>query len=357
MKAGKKTKWVLAMCFMCMAVLMLCFQGYAGEKFPLKGWPKGVICGGGSPGGAYYNSMVAISEFSQKYLKVRATAIATAPGSAAGIAGIERKELDFAPMNAENVWWAIESSGPFKDKPPVKKIRAVAGNHMPLFGLITSSDSNIKTMEDLRGTGYTISIHPAGSKFVSKWADVILEFYKLGPEDVNVVPHTGVNEITSGLKEKRFKVVADMLYASFTMPFALELDRDMDMRMISLSPECVKYVSEKVGGTIAGSIPPGLYRGVKDEVSTIGVACGIFCSVDLPDSYIYEMTKLIFSSKTEKEWLSYGAHHKEYTPEKIKYFLTPVHAGALRYYKEMGVWTDELEKRRQSVLAKLGVKK
>ncbi len=357
MKTEKKAKWVFTMFLMCMAVLMLCFQGYAGEKFPLKGWPKGVICGGGSPGSAYYNSMVAISELSQKYLKVKATAIATAPGSSAGIQGINRKELDFAPLLDQTVWWAIQSSGPFKGKPPVKSVRAVAGSHLLLYGLITEAKSGIKTMDDLRGTGYTISIHPAGSTTLRAFADAVLEFYKLGPEDVKVVPHMGVDEVKSGLKENRFKVVADAVYASVTMPFALELDRDMDMRMISLSPECVKYIVDKIEGTVAGEIPAGLYSGVKENVKTIGIAAAVFCRDDLPDSYVYELTKLIFNDPTRKDWLEYGAHHKEYTPEKIKYFLTPVHAGALRYYKEMGVWTDELEKRRQSVLAKLGVKK
>lgn len=357
MNTRMKTRWVLAVLFVCVTVVMSLSQGYADEKFPLKEWPRGVICGGGSPGSAYYNSMVAVSELSQKHLKVKATAIATAPGSAAGIQGINRKELDFAPLLDQSVMWAIDSTGPFQGKPAVKTVRAVAGSHMLLYGILTSAKSGIKTMEDLRGSGSTISIHPAGSKALSSFADAVLEFYKLGPNDVNAVPHTGVEEVTSGLKEGRFKVVAEAVYASVTMPFVLELDRDLDMRMIALSPECVDYIIKKVVGTVAGVIPPGLYNGVKEKIDTVGLAAGVYCRADMPDSYIYELTKLIFNEPARQEWLGYGAHHKEYLADKIKDFLAPVHPGAVKYYKERGVWSDDLEQRRQATLTKLGVDK
>jgi uncharacterized protein len=233
----------------------------------------------------------------------------------------------------------------------------VAGSHMLLYGLMTSAKYGVKTMEDLRGTGHTISIHPAGSKALSSFADAVLEFYKLGPDDVKAVPHTGVEEVTSGLKEGRFKVVAEAVYASVSMPFVLEMDRDLDMRMIPLSRECIDFVIKKVEGTVAGVIPQGLYSGVKENIETVGLAAGVYCRADLPDSYIYEMTKMIFNDPTRAEWLGYGAHHKEYMEDKIKDFQSPVHAGAVKYYKEKGFWTDELEQRRQATLAKLGIDK
>jgi TRAP transporter TAXI family solute receptor len=299
--------------------------------------------------------MVAVSELAQRYLKIKATAIATAPGSAAGIQGIKRKELDFAPLLDQTVWWAMESIGPFKGKPPLKTVRAVVGNHLLLYGLVTTADSGIKSMDDLRGSGYTISIHPAGSTTLRMFADGVLEFYNLGAKDVKAVPHTGVAEVTSGLKEKRFKVVADALYASVSMPWALELDRDIELRMIPLSKECIKYVINKVEGTVSGNVPPGLYSGVEENIPTVGIAAGVFCSVDLPDSFVYELTKLIFNEPTRKIWLGYGTHHKEYMADKINDFLTPVHSGAISYYKESGVWTDAHEERQQDVLNEIGM--
>lgn len=355
MKTKLKMRSVLTVLFTCAVVAIFWNQGSAEDNFPLKEWPRGVICGGGSPGSAYYNSMVAVSELAQRYLKVKATAIATAPGSAAGIQGINRKELDFAPLLDQTVLWAMKSIGPFKGKPAVKTVRAVAASHLLLYGLVTTADSGIKSMEDLRGTGYTISIHPAGSTTLRLFADAVMEFYNLGPKDVKAVPHTGVDEVTSGLKEKRFKVVADALYASVTMPWALELDRDLQMRMIPLSPECIKYVTKKVEGSVGGDVPAGLYSGVNEAIPTVGIAAGVFCRVDLPDSLIYELTKLIFNDPTRELWLSYGAHHKEYTVDKINDFFTPVHAGAVKYYKEVGAWTDAHEQRQKEMLKMLGM--
>ena len=351
-----KRKWTFMMLFVFLTAVMQFSQGYAEEKFPLDGWPKGVICGGGSPGSAYYNTMIAVSELSRKYLGVKATTIATAPGSAAGVRGLDKKELEFATALDQTVYWACKSIGPYEGKPPVKNVRAVAGSHMVLVGFVTDAKYGIKSMADLKGTGFTISVHPAGSRAFSAVADAVLEFYKLGPEDVNAVPHSSAAEVAAGLKEGRYRVVVDAVYASTSHPWLMEVDRDIDMRMISLSPECIEFVGKKIMGFVPGTVPPGLYRGVTEDIHTVGVAAGVFCRADMPDTFIYELTKLIFEEPSRAQWLSFGPSLKEYTPDKIKAFLSPVHAGAMKYYKEKGIWTDELEQRRNKMLAELGLK-
>ena len=346
------------MLFVFLMAVMQFSQVGAEEKFPLKGWPKGVLCGGGSPGSSYYNTMVALSEVTQNYLDVKASAIATSPGSAAAIRGLDRKELDFAMGGDEPVYWACKSLGPFKGKPAVKDVRAMVGSsNLVLIGFVTDAKSGIKTMEDLKGTGYTISIHPAGSRGFKLRADAILEFYKIGPKDVKNVPHSSSTEAAAGLKEGRFKVVMDAVYVSTPMPWLMELDRDIDIRMIPLSPECIEYVRSKFEASVPGEVSAGLYKGVTEAVPTVGAASGVFCRADLPDSFVYELTKHVFEGPSRTKWLSFGPSQKNYTPEQIKHFLSPVHAGAVRYYKEVGVWTEELEKRQKETLAGFGLEK
>lgn len=352
-----KTKGFLSLFgSICLALLLIvpCVNG--AEKFPLPGWPKGIVCGGGSPGSAYYTLMVGVSELTTKYLGVKGTTISTAGGSAVGVRGMNKGEIDFAAVADMIAFWACNGTGPYKGK-RMKNIRSVTGTNPVLFTIMTDAKYGIKTMKDLKGSGYTISIHVKGSSAFSKVADKILEFYGLGPEDVRSIPHVSKAEAVSGLKEGRFKLVCEAGYATQPMPYWMELDRDIKMRMVSLSQECIEYVKEEVPGFVPGSIPPGLYKGITEEKHTVGLSSGVFCRAEIPEAFVYELCKLIFESPTRAEWERLAPHHKLFTPEKAKDFLTPVHAGAVKYYKEKGVWSDKIEKHRKKILAELGVDK
>ena len=351
----KSKRYLLLLGIICLILSFNIPHLYADQKFPLSGWPKGIICGGGTPGSAYYTLMVGVSELSTKYLKVKGTVISTAAGSGVGIRGMSKGELDFTSIVDMTAYWACKGIGPYKGK-IVKNVRAVAGNNPVLFCLVTDAKYGIKTMKDLKGSGYPISIHVKGSAAFSSAADSILEFYGLGPNDVKPIPHVSKAEAVSGLKEGRFKLVSEAGYATQAMPYWMELDRDIDMRMISLSQECIAYVQKKVPGFVPGVMPAGLYKGVKEKIDTVGIASGVYCRAEVPDTFVYELCKLIFESPTRAEWEKLAAHHKLITKEKAKDFLTPVHAGAVKYYKEKGVWTDEMEKHRKGMLAELGMK-
>jgi TRAP transporter TAXI family solute receptor len=357
-EVAMKTKSMFTMLFVFLITMMQFSPAYAASKFPLEGWPKGVVCGGGSPGSEYYNTMVGLSEMIINDLNVRATAIATSPGSAAAIRGINTKELDFAIGGDEPVYWACTSAGPFEGKPAVKNVRAIAGSsNLVLMGLVTKADSGIKTMEDLKGTGYTISIHPAGSRGFSARADAILQFYNLGPQDVKTVPHSSSEEASAGLKEGRFKVVLDAVYASTPIPWLMELDRDEDIRMIPLSPECIEFIQKRYPASVPGVVPAGLYRGVRQDVATVGAATGMFCRADIPDTFVLELLKVIFEEPTRSKWVTYGPTLKNYTADQIRNFLSPVHKGAVEYYEKKGFWSPQLEEHRKKLLSEFGMKR
>ena len=82
----------------------------------------------GSLGFLYYIQSVAVSELSSKYLKVKATVVATGAGSGQQIDLFRKKEADLGTMADINVYDASLGIGSFKGK-PVKNMRAVAGSY------------------------------------------------------------------------------------------------------------------------------------------------------------------------------------------------------------------------------------
>ena len=127
--------------------------------------------------------------------------------------------------------------------------------------------------------------------------------------------------------------------------------------MIPLSSECIDFIKEKYKASVAGAVPAGMYRGVKEDVTTVGAATGIFCRADIPDTFVYELLKVVFEEPTRSKWVTYGPTLKNYTANQITNFLSPVHSGAIKYYEEKGIWSSELKQHNKELLSKFGMER
>lgn len=337
-------------------ILGLGIQNTKAAEFPLPGWPKGVMCASGSMGSLYYVQSVAISELSSKYLKVKATVVATGAGSGQQIEWMGKKEADTGTMADLSVYEACLGIGAYKDRPN-KNMRAVVGAFQTLYLIVTDAKHGIKKMEDLKGSGYVISLKPMPSPLFSKIGDLIYEFYGFTEKDVKATSHSAKAEGFAALKEGRIKVLAEGQPQPGPDVHYLECDRAISMRVIPLSKECIEYVDSKIGGFKPDTLARGLYKGCPEGALTGGICTGFYAAPLLPDDYIYELCKLIFEPPTREEFVAHGPHLKDVLPGKVGYLMAPYHAGAVKYYKEKGLWTDKLEKYQKEILAKMGVPK
>jgi len=358
----KRKRFLLLLGMICLIVMLATLSPSQvlskSKKFPLSGWPKGVICAGGSPGSSYYTVMVGIAQLSSKYLKVRGTVMTTATGSGPQVAAMSKREADFGTCADIIVLNAVQGIKSYAGK-QAKNLRAVVGFHQTLFNIVTNARWKIKKMEDLKGSGYTVTLKAAPSSVHCAIFDKVYEFYGIDPtgKDVKEIPHSSKDEAFSGLREGRFQVICEGAGATGPIVYWVEMDRDIDMRMIPLSLECIEYVGSKIPGVVPGKVAPGLYKGVPDGCVTAGICSAAYCIAELPDDYIYELCKLVFEPPSREEWLGLGPHHELYTTKNVDYLKVPYHAGAVKYYKEIGAWTDKAEKQQKEILGKIGMEK
>ena len=83
-------------------------------------------------------------------------------------------------------------------------------------------------------------------------------------------------------------------------------------------------------------IPAGTYNGVDEELWTVAVKATFIVSNDLSEDLVYEMTKALFEKKDDIT----AAHAKgaELDPAAaIEGISVPLHPGAEKYYREIGV--------------------
>ena len=112
-------------------------------------------------------------------------------------------------------------------------------------------------------------------------------------------------------------------------------------RVLSLTDEQVATATEALPFLSATEIPEGTYRDMP-AATTLGTYIGIAATSDLSEDAAYEFTRAYWES-IERLGQTF-APAQGMTPEiSVENTATPLHAGALRYYREIGIEVpDEL---------------
>ena len=83
-------------------------------------------------------------------------------------------------------------------------------------------------------------------------------------------------------------------------------------------------------------IPAGTYSGQDEDVVTVGLWTTVFCNASLDDDTAYDIVKSIMESK--ESLVKAHSFFGDLAPENVvDSCLAPLHPGAEKYYKEVGV--------------------
>ncbi|MDP2268862.1 MAG: TAXI family TRAP transporter solute-binding subunit, partial [Deltaproteobacteria bacterium] len=107
---------------------------------------------------------------------------------------------------------------------------------------------------------------------------------------------------------------------------------------LSIPDDKLKIVLAKMGSAFhTGVIPPNTYRGQNYEVRVPAMSALIAVSANMPEESVYKITKAIFNNFNDiKAGHSAG---KDWNLQKtLEDPPIPFHPGAIRYFKEAGVW-------------------
>ncbi|EFL87636.1 TAXI family TRAP transporter solute-binding subunit [Ahrensia sp. R2A130] len=118
-------------------------------------------------------------------------------------------------------------------------------------------------------------------------------------------------------------------------PLFAEFAAKEDILLLAQEPAAIKEMEEKYG-YVPGVIPAGTYEGQTGDIATTYQTPLFITRADTDEEVVYQMTKLLFEKKDE---LVTGHNaFKALDINKAATGLTiPLHPGAERYYREVGV--------------------
>lgn len=292
----------------------------------------------GGTGGVYYVVGGGLAELLTRHLPdVNAVAEVTS-ASVDNIYLIESKEADIAFALSDTVYLAVRGEGPFAGTTGPIPLRALAAIYPNFNHLVTTADSGIRSVTDLKGKRVSTGSPGSGTEVT---ALRILRAYGLDPDRDIRRELLGAAESADALRDGRI----DAFFWSGGYPTGAVSDvansPRFDIFIVPMGEIVEQLIAEHGPFYSVATFRAGFYSGdVKEDTPTVAVPNMLVVHADMDEELAYRIVRAIFEHKSELDAVHPSAQliTLEGAPTSQ---VAPYHPGAIRYYKEMGVWPGE----------------
>jgi uncharacterized protein len=218
----------------------------------------------------------------------------------------------------------------------VDKVRLIAVGHTSDTHWIVRKNSPIKSCYDFKGK--VIGVGPAGSATLNIYSKQHLAAgWGITLEDIKP-KYIAFHEITRGIRDNT--IDAGLIAAGYPIAAVMELARDIPIRLLETDPEVIKKLQAKYSNVTPLVFPAGTYKGIDKDVHTYTLPQMWLCRTDLPEDLVYKIIKAVYDNSEARNAIHPMA--KKYTVENAfrgsKSVPVGYHPGAIKYYKERGIW-------------------
>jgi TRAP transporter TAXI family solute receptor len=265
---------------------------------------------------------------------------------------ISRKEIELAQLSTDVHYDCVRGIGKWVGKKT--DIRMITPTMTYAIYVWTKVDSGINKPEDLRG--HKVMWDTPTAPAILSAAKALLESVGLTRDDMVTMPISRMDEGTRALRDG---ICDAFIWAAVpTSPSTAyaEMDRLIKVKIIPLSEKSREHIVKKAPALIKTEIKGGMFKNAPNPIPTVAFAASLVSRPDMPESLIYEITKLIFGKEHRAEFEAIHPLTNYITLDVIPGVagIALFHKGAVKFYKEVGIWTKELEEIQKKVAAETG---
>lgn len=257
---------------------------------------------------------------------VQATAEET-KGYVANIALMQDGDLEASMATSLSAYEAWAGTGNYAGSEP-GKILAWMSIAPVAMHIITLEDGPVNSVTDLKGKRIGMG-QPGGVSMLD--ANVLME--RVAGDDFEPF-RVRLGDMVDMLGDGN--IDAALWNGSFPLAPVIKLAAQRDLKLIPVEDAFFSALNADYPPYFRLSIPGGTYEDVQVDTPTYGLANGLVISADVPEERVYEMTKAVFENLGALAGV-HPAFAKMSKDTVLNGFGSPLHPGALRYYREIGV--------------------
>ncbi|MDK9740395.1 TAXI family TRAP transporter solute-binding subunit [Vibrio sp. B516a] len=292
-----------------------------------------------STGGTYYPVGVALATLSKVKLAPKhhfsLSAISSA-GSGENVKLLNENEAQFAILQGLYGAWAWSGEGPYEKSGRQEQLRSVSMLWQNVEHFIVRSDlaktGTVTDLNNLDGKKFSIGKKNSGTENSGRQ---IMKGLKVDPDKFNLA-YMGYGGSASALQNGTIdgmNTPAGVPVGAVTQAFAA---LGKDISILSFTDKQIKEANGNYNLWTKYEIPANTYPGLDKPITTIAQPNFLAVREDISEEDVYQLTKAIYENLPFLQ----GIHKatKAMAIEKaIAGLPVPLHPGAARYYKEMGI--------------------
>jgi len=294
-----------------------------------------VTIGTGGVTGVYYPTGGAISRMLNKKSRqygIKATVESTG-GSVYNINAVLSGELEFGIAQSDRQYQAYHGLAEWKKAGAQKDLRAVFSIHPESITLIAAARAGIATVADLKGK--RVNIGNPGSGQLQNAKDVLAAF---GVSLDSIHPeHAKAVEAPSLLQDEKI----DAFFYTVGHPngnIKEATSGRIKVRIVPIDGAPAEALLKKYPYYAPSVIPAAFYPNAENngDIASVGVKATLVTSARLSENVVYALTKEVFDNLEAFKKLhpAYAVLTRE---NMLQGLSAPIHAGALKYYREAGL--------------------
>ncbi|MCP4289998.1 MAG: TAXI family TRAP transporter solute-binding subunit [Gammaproteobacteria bacterium] len=293
---------------------------------------KRIIFTGGPAGGTFQvvaNAMQVYGPIKKsKDFKLRAQSSA---GSVENLRKVNKGRAQLGVVYSGHVY--LGRNGKLKnDKRKYENVLAVSYLYGAPAQLVVRKGSGIKNTKDL--IGKKVGVGNAGS---GAFANCELFFSHLGIWDKVERNAMGYNDAASAFGNKQLD--AFWLFTAFPSGAAIMAAQTNDIALINLDKDAEESGFYKAYPYMSKlAVPGGTYKGVDSDTPSFQDSTLWVANAKVPEDVVYKLLSIIYTDEGLTHMVSQKKTFKEMSIENgTKGMVTPMHPGAIKFWKEKGV--------------------
>jgi TRAP transporter TAXI family solute receptor len=281
----------------------------------------------GGTSGVYYPIGGAISNLLESKLGLDTSVQATG-ASVENVNLLDTNRAELAITMADAVLQAYEGSGAFEGETPKEDLRGLTALYPNFVQIVTTADSGINSVEDLRGKRVGVGAPNSG---VELNARLVLEAHGMSYDDIDE-DYLSYSEAVDQIKNN----MIDVAFVTSGYPNAtiIDLSTTHTAKIVPIEGAAMDYLKENYSFFSSNVIPAGTYDNDED-IPTATITNLLLVNNSLSDDVVYEITKTIFEN-LDVIHASHNAARGISLDEVGVGMPIPFHPGAERYFKEVG---------------------
>lgn len=307
--------------------------------------PKAIAVGCAGVGGVFYVLSVSIADIISKHTAMSATAQPVG-GSDANMRAIKMGKVHIAMANtfsSGNAYYGVQQFAKEGKFP----IRLMALGQPSLRQLIARAGAGIKTIPDLKGKRL-IAKRKALAE-LELVADAMLRVYGIDKKELKYIATARTKGALDALSSKT--VDAAVVPGGVPAGFLMKLFERTDMIYVDIPEDKMKAIVEDLGPAFhIEVVPKGTYKGHDKDAIAPSLSASLVGAESLSTETVYEITKAFFGHFDDFK-LAHKAARFWTIENSLEKFHIPFHPGAIKYFKEKGVWSSEQEKRQKELIS------